>query len=83
MAFLALAVFLVAGVVFGDDPRRSPEQVLAMFGLAALLLLAIVAIWSWLKRRRPELLRSDKTQPPPTLSEILRAINAIIRDGKR
>lgn len=52
--FVFLAVFLCAGLIFGDDPKHSPGQViemLAMAGLALLVLLGIVTAWGWFKRR--------------------------------
>ena len=62
-AFLLLAGYLVYRALFRDS-GDSPETILgmlAMFGLAAVIWLAIVTTWKWLSQ-----LWSTKAKQPPT-----------------
>ena len=65
-AFVALAGFLVLSSLLGDS-GHSPAKILGMlvmFGIAAGILVAIVATWKWLTQlwaKKPKRMSDDRT----------------------
>ena len=54
VAFVSLAVFVFAGLIFRGEPTQSPGQAIAglvIFGISLLILMGLVSSWGWLKRQ--------------------------------